>query len=339
MHPIFIHAWWRSSSTYVWSKLREDKTLRCYYEPLNERIAALKPADILTSPEVGMSKMLRHPAQTENYFAEYLELIAPGRLHYSVDLAYARYLLQPDATDSALRVYLEGLISAAESAERRAVLCFCRSQMRSAWMQRCFGGIHVAQIRNPFDQWTSFQVNPYFVHGLITVALGLRAAHPGAFAHLERFEQQAAIHSNQGPPASAPQAAFTINERDALGVFLVIWIASTLQAIGCCDYLLDVDRLATDRDYQNGASQWFRTLGCAVDFSDCATPGASEPRSSMLDRIVEEATAAVRSGASSLVIANMETVAVRLPLLSASSRRVLRLALGPVAESIDTQGA
>jgi tetratricopeptide (TPR) repeat protein len=328
--PIFIHAWWRSSSTYVWSKLRQNESLRCYYEPLNERIAALKPNVIKASSEVGISLFLRHPVQRVNYFAEYLDLITSDNLRYSPDLSYTRYLLRPDETDSGLQTYLNGLISDASCAGRRAVLCFCRSQMRSAWIKQNIGGIQVAQIRNPFDQWASFQVTPYFVQKMVNVALGLRATYPFAFAHIEQFERQANILSSQSPSPSEHGMAFTLNRRDALGLFLVIWIASALQAVACCDYLLDVDRLSTDGRYQRESSDWFRTLGCMVDFADCATPTASESQSNshMFDRMVEKAVDAIRSEASCLVIANTEAVAERLPFLSASSRRVLERALG-----------
>lgn len=330
LHPIFIHAWWRSSSTYVWSKLRRDESLRCYYEPLNERIAALKPADTEASPKAGMSRMLRHPVQTGSYFAEYRDLLASRSLRYSADLAYARYLLGPDQSDSGLHAYLDGLIYAASRAGRTAVLCFCRSQMRSAWMKRNFGGLHVAQIRNPVDQWASFQVNPYFVRKMVTVALGLRASHPGAFAHIERFERQAQVLANQDPLQRGTPATIALDPRDALGLFLVIWMASTLQAVACCDYLLDVDRLSTDGDYRDESSRWFRSSGCTVDFADCATPAAGETQSSpdAFARAVEEATAAIRSAASSLVIASPETVAERLAVLSPPSGRILGLALG-----------
>jgi hypothetical protein len=107
-------------------------------------------------------------------------------------------------------------------------------------------------------------------------------------------------------------------------------MASALQAVACCDYLLDVDRLSTDDGYRDESSRWFRASGCTVDFADCATPTASETPSSpdTFDRAVGDATAAIRSGASSLVIASPETVAERLALLSPPSRRILGLALG-----------
>jgi hypothetical protein len=324
--PIFIHAWWRSSSTYVWSKLRQEKTFRCYYEPLNERLAALKPGAIAASSEAETSRSLRHPVQAENYFAEYAGLIASGSLRYSRDLAYARYLLRPDQTDTGLKVYLDGLISAAANARQRAVLCFCRSQMRSAWMKQNFGGLHVAQIRNPFDQWASFQVHPYFIQRMFNVALSVRAMHPRAFSRIEQFEEQAAALSRRH---GERPSTFTLNRRDALALFLVIWMASALQAIAYCDYLLDVDRLSTDGVCRKAASDWFASLGGSVGFADCATPNkpGSQPGSRALEKAVEQAAAAIRSEASCLVISSKEAVTARLPALSAASRRVLERAL------------
>jgi hypothetical protein len=334
MSAIFVHAWWRSSSTYVWSKLRRDPSLRCYYEPLHERLAALDRATIEGPAEVGISRLLRHPIPEKNYFAEYSDLVACGRLHYAQELAYARYLLRPEQTDGMLRSYLDGLIGAAVAAGRRPVLCFCRSQMRSAWMRRVFGGVHIAQVRNPFDQWTSFQVNPYFIRQMLTIALALRAQHPLAFAHVERFERVAeALAQQDGFPGERGNA-LALDRWDVLGVFLVLWIASVLQAIGCCDYLLDVDRLSGEDDYRLESSRWFGTLGCAIDFTDCTTPSAqsSLPDAALLEAMAAKAAAAIRSNASTLVVADAAAVAQRLSSLSACSRRVLEQAL-PVFHS------
>jgi hypothetical protein len=167
------------------------------------------------------------------------------------------------------------------------------------------------------------------VQRLVSVALALRASHPGAFAHIEQFERQARELRRQSSFAGASQTAFTVDKRDALGLFLVIWLASAMQAVACCDYVLDVDRLSSDRDYQNESSRWFRTLGCVVDFGDCATPTAGESQSGldMFYGAVEEAAGAIRSGASPLVLAGLDAVAERLPLLSASTSQVLQLVL------------
>ena len=331
MSAIFVHAWWRSSSTYVWSKLRRDPSLRCYYEPLHERLATLDRAAIEGSAEAGMSRLLRHPVPEENYFAEYLDLVASGRLRYARELAYARYLLRPDERDEALHAYLDRLIRAAASDQRTPALCFCRSQMRSVWMRRALGGNHVAQIRNPFDQWASFQVNPYFVRQMLVIALALRARHPLAFAHVEWFERQAVALANRNSSPADRGSRPVPDRHGALRVFLVLWMASTLQALSCCDLVLDVDRLAADRDYQQEASRWFATRGCVVDFTDCRTPGThGSPNDADVRRtMVAQAAAAIRSNAAGLVVADETAVARHLPSLAASSRSALEEVLPP----------
>jgi hypothetical protein len=331
--PIFIHAWWRSGSTYVWSKLRENKSCRCYYEPLHERIAGLNLAAIKTDPDIRLSQALRHPVPKKHYFTEYAKLLRSGSLSYSPELAYDRYLLQPAQTDGRLRSYLEGLISSASAAKRRAVLCFCRSQMRSAWMKQIFEGFHVAQIRNPADQWASFKVDSYFLSNMIVIALSLRRFYPKAFTHIQPFESFAQQLSRRPLPAKIIADYFIpqfVNQRDCLDIFLVIWIASALQIIAYCDFILDIDLLSAEGEYRRATSQWFDSIGCPVDFSDCSSPNSGDENGAMakLERAVADAAGAIQSCASSLVVTRPEIVKKRLASVSSVSRRVLSLALG-----------
>ena len=325
---IFVHAWWRSGSTYIWSKLRQSQSHCCYYEPLHEKIALLTADAAEAPPDRDASKASRHPIPEKNYFAEYADLLRCGSLRYSQDLAYGRYLLERGETDEQLRLYLEGLISGAGAAARRPVLCFCRSQMRSVWIKETFGGIHVAQIRNPSDQWTSFHIEPYFINKLIIIALSLRRSHPGAFAHIESFERLAQDLARRPSLPAEMIFKFFSDQIDARAVFLVIWIASALQAIACCDFLLDIDRLSTDSNYRKVTSRWFESIDCSVDFSDCSLPSSNDVRDPLFERTVQDAAKAVRSNASSLVVANPGAVEKWLPSLSPLSRRVLVSALG-----------
>src|SRR5712671_4098479 len=108
-NPIFIHAWWRSGSTYIWSKLRANASSVCYYEPLHERLASLTPDIVDASPEVDRSMALKHPAQTKNYFAEYSDLLRAGKLKFSPELSYDQYLLMPERNHEDLHTYIESL--------------------------------------------------------------------------------------------------------------------------------------------------------------------------------------------------------------------------------------
>ncbi len=130
----------------------------------------------------------------------------------------------------------------------------------------------------------------------------------------------------QGGTQGASGTTLPIGSRDLLGVFLVLWIASALQAIGCCDHVLDVDRLSADESYRQESSRWFRAVGCTVDFSDCSTPATeADPASAALfEAMVAQAVRAIRSNASTLVIADAAAVEQRLSSLSVASQRILQ---------------
>lgn len=327
---IFIHAWWRSGSTYLWSKLRENESLICYYEPLHERNAHLTMEKVGAPADAKISRELRHPIQSKNYFSEYEPLVRSSNLRFSASLAYDRFLLRPEDENEELRIYIEGLLKAASEVRRVPVLCFCRSQMRSAWMRNTFGGTHIAQIRNPADQWASFHVEPYFRDKMLLIALNLRRQRPAAFAHIETFERFAGHVSKY--PASVAEQLFDafVATTDALAVFLIIWMASALQAISTAEFVIDIDRLSSDLQTRKIAEQWFAALGCRVDFSDCASPLWDELPISRkeFERLTEDTARAIRGKANPLVIASPDAARSRLPLLSPGTAQILQMALG-----------
>ncbi|MEZ0308798.1 MAG: hypothetical protein ACAH21_12795 [Ramlibacter sp.] len=327
--PIFIHAWWRSSSTYVWSKLRSDPSLLCFNEPLHERIARLDPTKALKPMSPSYSKMLRHPHVEKGYFTEYFEVDPQGPRHYKPELAYHRYLLRPGDRAPGLHAYLSGLIAMAKGADRRAVLCFARSQMRSAWMRDAFDALHIAQIRNPRSQWNSFHVDSYFLKRLALAALRLNSRQPAAFQHIAPFRNRT---GETGEPAQ-----FTLSDRDLCRVFLLFWTASTIQSITASDFVLDVDRLAGEPDYRTQASSMFADAGCTLDFNDCETPKPDDDDAdarAAFGALVDEAVTALQSHASALVVQGPFPLHERAQLLSPPSASVLEKYLrGPVPKA------
>lgn len=326
---MFIHAWWRSGSTYVWSKLREKDSCVCYYEPLHEKIAFLTLEGVEGPPDAEISRVYRHPLQKTDYFAEYADLIRSDSLHFSPALSHDRYLLLPEEEDEQLEGYVGGLAKAALATHRTPVLCFCRSQMRSAWMKAIFGGIHIALIRNPADQWASFSVDGYFQEKMLIIALKLRAKHPPVFLHIGAFERFAREIAKRPLLPIEHLFHLFIKEKDALAVFLVIWLASALQAISYSDYVLDIDLLSNDPSFKKSAADWFEALGISIDFSDCASPssGTAPLSAGEFEQMLREAAAAVRNNAASLVIADLDVIKKRLAWVSPRSGEFLRMAV------------
>ncbi len=280
------------------------------------------------APNPKISELLRHPVVNKDYYAEYGEPMRLGKLEYVETLAYERYLLFPDQADVQLHGYLQGLIESAAQIQRRPVLAFCRSQMRSAWMKNAFGGYHVAQIRNPVDQWNSFRIYPYFTTKMLFASVGLRVIAPGIFSHIPTFDRLAKALLAGQTISAKDRAKYTLSDDEMFALFVSLWIALSLQALSVADQILDVDRLSSDHDYRSRSVDAFALAGCRVDFSDCAVPSAQSPfEHSNLFAKVEEAIAAISAGRTPIVAPNRSAIEAGLAEVSPLSRAVLEMAL------------
>lgn len=322
--PLFVHAWFRSGSTYIWGKLRKNENLICYYEPFHEVLAEPSLRDQIEShAPLETSKSMRHPVEDRHYFFEYRQLLSEHRLNFVPELSYHRYFLADNQPDPDRFRYIETLIAFASEEARSPVLCFCRSPMRSAWIKKQFNGTHIAQIREPVSQYNSFDVQPYFRTTMIKTALDLRRSSPRCFAHIPNFDRFAAAFEKRSglPPDQLYQ--FFLKPEDFKAIFFLIWSLSALQSISICDLVLDIDRLSTDTSYQRTMSAWFGDLDCKVDFSDCKSPLSADANDRATFELIAETGRALKAEARSLLICDAQKVENASAFLSDKTRRVL----------------
>ena len=322
--PLFVHAWFRSGSTYIWSKLRNNEKLICYYEPFHE---VLNEKTLIEQIEghkpIEASLSLRNPVQGHHYFYEYKTLLMKDQLNFASELPYTNYFLLPNQEDASRYKYIQSLISHAFNVDRLPVLSFCRSQMRSAWIKQNFLGTHIAQIRDPLSQYESFNVLPYFKNAMIKIALDLQRNHPACFTHIPRFDRfAAAFEKRPGMPAEQLYEYF-LKPDDFLAIFLVIWTLSVLQSTSYSDLTLDIDSLASDSSYKSLVRDWFAGLGCFVDFSDCSIPLTTNFDAEKAARMITEAGRALRENACTCLIYDPLKVAIGLKCASDRSRKAI----------------
>jgi len=315
---VFVHSWFRSGSTWYWAKFRSDPRFRAYYEPLNEELPLWTPERLETAPARAFDGD-NHPSLKKHYFYEYRDLIASGRLQFDKSISYDRYFLNEDDQDDALKKYLSGLISHAETSDQRPALCFCRSQMRALWMKANFGGLHIAQIRNPWDQWVSFGKHPYFKNRVLLTAYCIEKRWPGCFSHVSGFRQLVEAWDNRR------QA--TLSDLDCFAAYMTIWIASTAQAVLASDIVVDVDLLGADPAIRGEIEEALKQNGLPFDLSDCKPP-RNEARtlpSGQLGKVVGDAIFALRGvGKAVMPIAEPEKLFAKLRYVSAESANLLR---------------
>jgi len=317
LQAVFVHAWWRSASTWLWAKLRDLPGLRCYYEPLHERFAVLT-AETLRAQRVDPARLRRggHPVLNRPYFAEYLELLEAGGAGFQRELSYERYFLAPGEDDAALERYLQALIAHAERAGERPVLCFVRSPLRALWMRRRFAALHLAQIRNPRDQWGSFLAQggerSYFTAGMRHIARRLQRRVPRLLSHLPALR----------PGPERRYAAFTL-----------LWLASALQSLSAADFVLDSDLLSVDLAARSRATARLAAEGLRADLSDAAVARHPElPLDAAALRALEALAVRQLAGdARELALFDATRVTSVLEDLSPPSRELLQRALAALA--------
>ena len=168
--PIFIHSSFRTSSTWLWSKVRSSDNVMAYYEIFNEGL------NTLTAQAIGennySSWQSKHPPAGP-YFMEFLPLLRPegGVAGFDPEMHLARCIPRegPDGSLAANEIlYVQQLISHASHSGQRAVLTCTRSLGRVHALRRAFDGVHIVVYRNLLHQWASYSAqalagNMYFI--------------------------------------------------------------------------------------------------------------------------------------------------------------------------------
>ncbi|MEJ7933124.1 hypothetical protein WG907_02490 [Sphingobium sp. AN558] len=143
--PIFIHAAFRSSSTYVLDHLIIQENVVKIYEPLHEGFG-------------NIPQLLQRPNQQGDFFSA-LELPMGGVKGFRKAFGTERMFLGPDDDHPPLQNYIDILLEEAKSRGLRPVIKEVRTQGRISWLRKRFGGVHIGLIRDPRSQFRSYRWN------------------------------------------------------------------------------------------------------------------------------------------------------------------------------------
>ena len=277
--PVFLHAGWRTSSTYVWSRFRRLDGVRAYYEPFNEGLARLTHASVRQARTDSWTS--GHPALELPYFHEYrLLLDSEGVAGFDVRFGYEFYSITSGAQLQPQRRYLETLVREAEADGATAVLGFCRSTARTAWFRKQFPeAMHVYQRRNPVAQFASYRRqfeelgNPYFlaVNALVVAAAPAGSPFAAVRASLRLPDLSGGVFDDQYD--ECVQLANRMSVANSYRVFAFVHTYGDWHSRQHSDLVLDVDGLTTDQLYRRRAEQWFAVrTGLAPSFEGARAP-------------------------------------------------------------------
>jgi len=278
MSTLFIHALWRTGSTYFWSKYRAQPNCLAYFEPFHEALLDARET-VLSDQFQETRQLLRHPDMKSHYFSEYPFLPEGGVAHFSKDFSYDRYVLDEEESAPGIAAYLDHLVKHARAQGRSAVFQCNRTALRTAWLRRHAAGKHIYIVRDPIDQFASYldlNGNPYFLAGTMLVA-GKGGRHPllrplAEAIDLPRIDCPSVAEEMDAYYRWALQAPLI----DTLTAHFYLWLVSFLYNLKHADLVIDMNLISDSPGSRAAVEGRLAGLGFPVSLRDCLLPRSAE---------------------------------------------------------------
>ncbi len=266
--PIFIHSLFRAASTYLFNVFRRSPAgYCCFQEPLHElAVFARDNPTVLADHNAEKARSLRHPIMDDSYFKELLDAWPKWTAALQPFAVYDGYFCPP-GSDIGL-AYWQALI---DSSTGRPVFQETRTSGRIRAIRDALGGYHLYLWRNPWDQWWSHKIAPYF-DAANQLILNAPNAPPALLAlrTLIRFEPysgddlaQSFNHFLAAPLGSA----------ESYLLFYTLWCLALQEGRLNAGLLINIDRLTDSPAYRAATLNDLAQMGIgALDFSDCKIP-------------------------------------------------------------------
>jgi tetratricopeptide (TPR) repeat protein len=271
--PVFVHAMWRTGSTYIWSKFREHSQYRAYYEPLHEILIDASAQKLGTAWSDRATEVKRHPHLDASYFAEFEAFLEAGGSCFGKNLAYQRYCLEAGDSDESLRHYIADLLIFALANRQTPVLQFNRSLLRAGWLTANFNPVNLLLLRRPIDVWKSFlSFEDRYFPTVICMIVGQNQQHPFL----------AGLAARQGVPlfqGATFQSEYDFyheyavrNLEQLYPLFYEFYLLSSIGAARDADCIIDLNGISESDSTRRQTSERLRALGIGISIDDCHAP-------------------------------------------------------------------
>ena len=269
--PIFIHSLFRAGSTYVFSRLRRCPELYCYYESMHELVAWASEDVTRLDIESRADKMqqLHHPVLERPYFEELQAAWPAWEQALSPEAVYGGYFAEDPC--AAGEDFFLALCAASPA---QPLFSECRTAGRMPALKKSVGGKHAYLWRNPWDQWWSHQIDPYF------------NAATRIIAHANPLPEPLCALKTEFDIAGSPDSSFS-EARDFYNLrpldfeasyawFYGLWLFQLDLAFSSADLLISIDALSFSDTHAREVELTLADWGVqGVDLSDANSPFAS----------------------------------------------------------------
>lgn len=263
---IFLHSLFRSGSTYFFDVFRRSADgYWCYQEPENEILLQLAKTDDPLADTEQVNEMLRHPRLNKPYLAEYFHIRNEIGSGFSKNYCYDDYFLTSKSESPGLKNHLDLLMA---SAQGRPVLQFCRSSGRFDWLRAHFDATHLYLWRNPWDQWWSYKVTPYFNTANLLILNALNP--PAVFVEIRK---KLGFQPYANPDIDKEFEFFSshgLGDTGSYFLFFSLWYHALYEGLRLADYDINIDELSESLAYRREVTLRLEKMGVtALDLSDC----------------------------------------------------------------------
>jgi len=269
--PVFVHAMWRTGSTYIWKKFRDQQQYRAYFEPFNEYLVH-SPAELNEIYSEEKIKGARHADDIGSYFCEYPFTQGGGVDYFAKSFAYQKYCLGEDEEATDLETYVANLIDHAYRNGQVPVLQFNRSFMRAGWLNARFHPINILLLRRPFDTWRSFlSFGTGFLTLFYLVSSQNRDREP--LKYLPDWHQVPSFTAATHEEETLFYWRYANEQSSGLyPTFYEFELAGILSCSRYADCILDMDELTVNPKARDAAAARLRELGIVLNLDDCSLP-------------------------------------------------------------------
>jgi hypothetical protein len=268
-HPIFIHSLFRAGSTYLFKVFRRSEHgYWCYQEPLHELAFFCRenPSGLQEDHGEEKVRLLRHPQIEGSYFKELKEVWPVWKDVINEQIIYDAYF--SGVNENIGIAYWRVL---ADAAHGRPVFQECRTAGRIGAINSQIGGSHIYLWRNPWDQWWSYKVAPYFD---VANQLIIHARHAPQPVQNMLTTLDLSVYKNEDlAGAFAFYGERPLTSEQSYLVFYLLWCLALREGMAHADLMLNIDHLSDSAAYQSEIQVRLRGIGISgIDISDCRVP-------------------------------------------------------------------
>lgn len=250
--PVFLHSLFRSGSTYVFNAFRKlSQSYLSYQEPFNEQLLISAHDERLFGDGFqDVNVELRHPRLEQAYFWEYSKILPKIRGILTTDTCYEEFF--SDLNEN-VREYITLLLA---QTEKTPVLQFCRSWGRISSLTGYFNPINIHLIRNPWDQWYSYNVNDYFPVTNMFI-LGATSKNNLVLERLRKHLNFVAFKNSNIEKEFNFYRITRLSASQEYELFFAFWCLSYLAIKEHAEIEIDIDKFSYNSDYMDEIRQSF----------------------------------------------------------------------------------